>query len=75
MVQICPDSMHSTSNIVPGPSCRGVLAGLPHTTYRLPLGTPWRVQVVYNILSNMSKMYMLSFRHVWWCKIKSVDVT
>ena len=23
----------------------GVLAGLPHTTYRLPLGTPWRVLV------------------------------
>ena len=28
-----------------GPSCRGVLAELPHTTYRLPLGTPWRVLV------------------------------
>ena len=33
----------------PGPSCRGVLAGLPHTTYMLPLGTPWRV-LVYGIV-------------------------
>ena len=24
----------------PGPSCRGVLAGLPHTTYRLPDRAP-----------------------------------
>ena len=26
--------------IIPGPSCRGVLAGLPHTTYRLPDRAP-----------------------------------
>ena len=39
---------------IPGPSCRGVLAGLPHTTYRLPDRAPhsvgsWYIYIyVYN---------------------------
>ena len=47
---------------LPGPSDpRGVLAGLPHTTYicRLPLGTPWRVLVEEHAIYSGVKLVKL----------------
>ena len=37
----------------------GVLAGLPYTTYRLPLGTPWMVQGCLPLSSLYGSKYLL----------------
>ena len=44
------------STTIPGPSCRGVLAGLPHTTYRLPDRAPLGVGSWY-ITKNTANLY------------------
>ena len=45
------------STTIPGPSCRGVLAGLPHTTYRLPdrapLGGSWYLETLWFLWRNV----------------------
>ena len=38
---------------------QGVSNGLPHTTYRLPLGTPWRV-LVYGLYTEIRQTILIS---------------